>query len=61
MGDFWEGEALCEKALRYALEIDDTVSKASLPRKELIPLTGVIWTHLGLDKGISLLAKPTPG
>jgi tetratricopeptide (TPR) repeat protein len=80
LGDFGEGEALCEEALRYALEIDDPVSKAFVEfvygilyihkgdgkeaaehlqkciryqeEKELIPLTGVAWTHLGLDNGI---------
>jgi len=80
---------LCEKALRYALEIDDTVSKAVAEfvygtlyvhkgdgkeaaehlqkciryqeEKELIPLTGVAWTHLGLENEISLLVEPIPG
>ena len=77
LGDFGEGEALCEKALRCALEIDDTTlyvykgyrkeAAEHLQKciryqeeKELIPLTGVAWTHLCLDNEISLLAEPTP-
>jgi len=48
-GDGKEAAEHLQKCIRYQEE------------KELIPLTGVAWTHLGLENEISLLVEPIPG